>query len=112
VIPLYERVVFVRLLSCSEFPGRLSKIIQALDAITGIQFRVQMALDERRTLGQSPSTGAPAYDRGSCRLSVARLVAGGGARNVNSARDPAQNRIVTDARLQQIELSSLRNMGQ
>ena len=40
VIPLYKRVVFIRLLNCSEFFSRLSKISQALDAITGFQFRV------------------------------------------------------------------------
>jgi hypothetical protein len=40
VIPLYKRVVFVRLLNCSEFSSRLPKISQALNAITGIQFRV------------------------------------------------------------------------
>jgi hypothetical protein len=47
VIPLYKRVVFVRLLNCSEFSSALSKISQSLDAITGIQFRVGSAgLDE------------------------------------------------------------------
>jgi hypothetical protein len=38
VIPLCERVVFVRLLNCSEFSSRLSKISQALDAIAGTAF--------------------------------------------------------------------------
>jgi len=48
VIPLYERVLFVRLLNCSEFSSRLSEISQTLDAITGIQFRVgSSGLDER-----------------------------------------------------------------
>jgi hypothetical protein len=48
VIPLYKRVVFVRLLNCSEFSSRLSEISQTLDAITGIQFRVgSSGLDER-----------------------------------------------------------------
>ena len=52
VIPLYQRVVFVRLLNCSEFSGRLSKISQTLDAISGIQFGVGSGgLDERRPLG-------------------------------------------------------------
>jgi hypothetical protein len=52
VIPLYERVVFVRLLNCSEFSSRLSEISQTLDAITGIQFRVgSSGLDERWPLG-------------------------------------------------------------
>ena len=52
VIPLYKRVVFVRLLNCSEFSSRLSEISQTLDAITGIQFRVgSRGLDERWPLG-------------------------------------------------------------
>jgi hypothetical protein len=52
VIPLYQRVVFVRSLDCSEFSSRLSKISQTLDAIPGIQFRVGSGgLDERRPLG-------------------------------------------------------------
>jgi hypothetical protein len=52
VIPLYKRVVFIRLLNCSEFSSRLSKISQALDAITGFQFRVETrGLDERWSLG-------------------------------------------------------------
>lgn len=52
VIPLYYRVVFVRLLNGSEFSGRLSKISQTLDAISGIQFGVgRGGLDERRPLG-------------------------------------------------------------
>jgi hypothetical protein len=52
VIPLYKRVVFVRLLNCTEFSSRLSEISQTLDAITGIQFRVGSGkLDERWPLG-------------------------------------------------------------
>lgn len=52
VIPLYKRVVFIRLLNCSQFSSRLSKISQALDAITGFQFRVgSRGLDERWSLG-------------------------------------------------------------
>jgi hypothetical protein len=39
-IPLHKRIVFIRLLNRSEFSSRLSKISQALDAITGIQFRI------------------------------------------------------------------------
>ena len=51
-IPLYKRVVFIRLLNCSEFSSRLSKITQALYSITGIQFRVgSRGLDERWSLG-------------------------------------------------------------
>jgi hypothetical protein len=52
VIPLYKRVVFARLLNCTEFSSRLSEISQTLDAITGIQFRVgSRGLDERWPLG-------------------------------------------------------------
>jgi hypothetical protein len=52
VIPLYKRVVVVRLLNCSEFSSGLSEISQTLDAITGIQFRVgSRGLDERWLLG-------------------------------------------------------------
>jgi hypothetical protein len=52
IIPLYKRVVFVRLLNCTEFSSRLSEISQTLDAITGIQFRVgSRGLDERWPLG-------------------------------------------------------------
>ena len=52
VIPLYQRVVFVRLLNGSEYSGGFSKISQPLDAITGIQFRVgSRGLGERRPLG-------------------------------------------------------------
>jgi hypothetical protein len=52
IIPLYKRIVFIRLLNCSEFSSRLSKITQALYSITGIQFRVgSRGLDERWSLG-------------------------------------------------------------
>jgi hypothetical protein len=52
IIPLYNRVIFVRLLNGSEFSSRLSKISQAHDTISGIQFLVgSPGLDERWTLG-------------------------------------------------------------
>jgi hypothetical protein len=52
VIPLYQRLVFVRLLNGSEFSGGFSKISQPLDAIAGIQFRVRSrGLDERWPFG-------------------------------------------------------------
>ena len=52
IIPLYKRVVFVRLLNCSEFSSRLPKISQTLDTITGIQFQVgSIGLAERWPLG-------------------------------------------------------------
>ena len=48
IIPLYNCVVLVGLLNRSEFTSRLSKISQALDAITRIQFRVgNRGLDKR-----------------------------------------------------------------
>jgi hypothetical protein len=40
IVPLYNRVIFVRLLDGSEFSSRLSKISQTHDTISGIQFRV------------------------------------------------------------------------
>jgi hypothetical protein len=52
VIPLYERVIFVRSHNRSESSCRLSEVAQTLDAITGIQFRVgSSGLDERWPLG-------------------------------------------------------------
>jgi hypothetical protein len=52
VVPLYKRVVFVRFLNCPEFSIRLSKISQAHNTISGIQFRVgSRGLDERWSLG-------------------------------------------------------------
>src|ERR1700686_2047231 len=52
IIPLYKRVVFVRLLNCTEFSSRLSEISQNLDAITGIQFRLgSRGPDERCSRG-------------------------------------------------------------
>jgi hypothetical protein len=52
IIPFYNRVIFVRLLNGSEFSSRLSKISQAHDTISGIQFLVgSPGLDERWTLG-------------------------------------------------------------
>jgi hypothetical protein len=52
IIPLYNRVIFVRLLNGSEFSSRFSKISQTHDSISGIQFRVGSGgLDERRPFG-------------------------------------------------------------
>jgi hypothetical protein len=52
IIPLYNRVIFVRLLNGSEFSSRLSKISQTHDTISGIQFRVGSGgLNERRPSG-------------------------------------------------------------
>jgi hypothetical protein len=67
VIPPYKRLVFVRLLNCTEFSGRLSEISQTLDAIAGIQFRVGAeGWTSGGLLARSASAGAPAYDRGGC----------------------------------------------
>jgi hypothetical protein len=40
IIPLHDRVIFVSLLNCAEFSGRLSEVAQPLDTISGIQFLV------------------------------------------------------------------------
>jgi hypothetical protein len=40
MIPLDDRVIFVNLLNCAEFSGRLSEVAQTLHAISGIQFLV------------------------------------------------------------------------
>ncbi len=40
IIPFDDRVVFVCLLNCTEFPSRLSEVAQTLDAISGIQVLV------------------------------------------------------------------------
>jgi hypothetical protein len=39
-IPFDDCIIFVRLLNCAQFPGRLSEVSQTLDAITGIKFLV------------------------------------------------------------------------
>src|SRR5580658_474278 len=55
IIPLHKRVVFVRFLNCPEFSGRLSKISQAHNTISGIQFCVgSRGLHERWSLGSVP----------------------------------------------------------
>jgi len=38
IIPLHDRVIFVRSLNCAEFSSRFSEIAQPLDAISEIQF--------------------------------------------------------------------------
>jgi hypothetical protein len=40
IIPLDDRVIFIRLLNCSEFSSRLSEITQTFDAISRSQFLV------------------------------------------------------------------------
>jgi hypothetical protein len=37
IIPVNDRVIFVGLLDCAQFSGRLSEVAQTLDAISGIQ---------------------------------------------------------------------------
>jgi hypothetical protein len=52
IIPLDDRVFFVRLLKCAEFSSRLSEVSQTLDTISGFQLLVGGAgLAERRLLG-------------------------------------------------------------
>jgi hypothetical protein len=52
VIPLYESVVFVRLLNGSEFSGWNSEIAQTLDTVTWIKCRAGCGgTGERRPLG-------------------------------------------------------------
>jgi hypothetical protein len=48
IIPFYDRVIFVCLLNCAEFPSRLSEVAQTLDAISGLQ-----VLDVWRWLGEA-----------------------------------------------------------
>ena len=40
IIPLDDRIIFVRSFNCAKFSGRLSEVTQTLDAISGIQFLV------------------------------------------------------------------------
>jgi hypothetical protein len=52
VIPFHKRVVFVRFLDGPEVSGRLSKISQAHNTISGIQFHASGEwLCERGSLG-------------------------------------------------------------
>ena len=52
MIPFHKRIVFVRLLHCSEFSSWLSKISQTLHAISGIQFELGSGgLGERWPIG-------------------------------------------------------------
>jgi hypothetical protein len=52
IIPFDDRVIFVRLLNCAEFSGRLSEVAQTLDAISGIEFLAGgSGLGERWLLG-------------------------------------------------------------
>ena len=40
IIPFDDRVVFVRLLNCADFPCWLSEVTQTFDAISGFQFLI------------------------------------------------------------------------
>src|ERR1022692_3005766 len=52
IIPFDDRVIFVRLLNCAEFPSGLSEVTQTLDAISGAQFLVcSRGFGERWPLG-------------------------------------------------------------
>jgi hypothetical protein len=48
IIPFDDRVIFVSLLNCAEFPSRLSEVAQTLNAIFGLQ-----VLDVWRWLGEA-----------------------------------------------------------
>jgi hypothetical protein len=39
-IPFDDRIIFVGLFDCAEFPSRLSEVAQTLNTISGIQFLV------------------------------------------------------------------------
>ena len=68
VIPLHKRVVLVRFLNGPEFSSRLSKISQAHNTISGIQFRVGSGgLDERRSLGSVPVSSCSSTFQGRLR---------------------------------------------
>ena len=65
IIPFDDRVIFVSLLNCAEFPGRLSEVAQTLDAISGIQCLTGgKGFGERWLLGTVESGVAPGYERG------------------------------------------------
>jgi hypothetical protein len=52
IVPLYKRIVFVRLLNCAEFSSRFSEVAQPLDAISGVQFPASgRGVGERWLLG-------------------------------------------------------------
>ena len=60
IIPFDDRVIFVSLLNCAEFPSRLSEIAQTLDAIAGIQFLTGgRGFGERWLLGTVGVGGRP-----------------------------------------------------
>jgi hypothetical protein len=58
--------VFVRFLNCPEFSGRLSKISQAHNPTSGIQFRVGNSRLGGGLLARPRSAVAPACSKGGC----------------------------------------------
>jgi hypothetical protein len=67
IIPFDDRVIFVSLLHCAEFPSRLSEVAQALDAISGTQVLVVCRwLGEAWLLGTVRVSGCAGYDSGGC----------------------------------------------
>jgi|SRR5580693_3014339 hypothetical protein len=65
VVPLDKRVIFVRSHNRSESSCRLSKVAQAYNTITGIQFRIGSGgRASGGFLARSASAGAPACDKG------------------------------------------------
>jgi len=68
IIPLDDRVIFVRLLNCAEFSRRFSEVAQALDAIPGIQVRAgRRGLGEPWLLGAVGVRGSPGVRQGRLR---------------------------------------------
>ena len=64
-IPFHKRIVFVCFLNCPEFAGRLSKISQAHNAISGIQFHASGGwLCEQWPLGAVRVRNRPGVRRG------------------------------------------------
>jgi hypothetical protein len=65
IVPFDNRVVFVCLLNCAEFPCRLSEVAQTLDAISGIELLVSGGgVASEGFLARSESGGDPGYARG------------------------------------------------
>jgi hypothetical protein len=64
-LPFHKRIVFVCFLNCPEFSGRFSKISQAHNPISGIQFHASgggalRAVASWRGLSQEPPRRATA----------------------------------------------------
>jgi hypothetical protein len=68
VVPLDDRVRFVRLFNGAQLSGRLSEVAQTFDAISGIQFLPSGGrLGERWTFGRVGVSSRPAMRQGRLR---------------------------------------------